>query len=164
MDSAYRFTFRRLGGLDQVVLDTGEDLSHLRELDQKLWVALSCPARGLEIDPRTLSLLDTDGDGRVRALEVLAALDWCKPRLRSLGELIPSRDGLELASIDDATVPGRATLQAAKRILAKISQRLARHRPEPARPVLLRAFGLRRLGAKGTGSPALALRREHRGG
>jgi hypothetical protein len=115
----HRFTFHRLGGLDQVALDTGEDLAHLRELDQKLWVALSCPSRGLEIDARTLALLDTDGDGRIRAPEVLAALDFCKPRLRSLGELIPGQDGLDLASIDDATAEGRAIIQATRRIAEK---------------------------------------------
>jgi hypothetical protein len=36
MERTQRFTFHRLGGLDQVALDTGEDLSHLAELDQKL--------------------------------------------------------------------------------------------------------------------------------
>jgi hypothetical protein len=85
-------------------------------------VALSCPVRGLELDPRTLSLLDLDNDGRVRAKEVLAALEWCKPRLRSLGELIPARDGLELSSLREETAEGRAALGAARRILAKLGR------------------------------------------
>jgi hypothetical protein len=119
MNQNHRWTFHRLGGLDQVALDTGEDLALLGGLDQKLWVALSCPVRGLEIDSRTLQLLDLDKDGRVRAPEILAALDWCKPRLRSLGELIPSRDQLELVSIDDSKPEGKALLNAARRLLAK---------------------------------------------
>ncbi|HEX4382038.1 MAG TPA: hypothetical protein VH083_03790, partial [Myxococcales bacterium] len=119
MNQNHRWTFHRLGGLDQVALDTGEDLALLGGLDQKLWVALSCPVRGLEIDSRTLQLLDLDKDGRVRAPEILAALDWCKPRLRSLGELIPSRDQLELVSIDDGKPEGKALLNAARRLLAK---------------------------------------------
>ena len=119
MNQTHRWTFHRLGGLDQVALDTGEDLALLSELDQKLWVALSCPVRGLEIDSRTLQLLDLDKDGRVRAPEILAALEWCKPRLRSLGELIPSRDQLDLSSIDDSKPEGKALLNAAKRLLAK---------------------------------------------
>jgi hypothetical protein len=122
MDQSHRWTFHRLGGLDQVALDTGDDLSHLRELDQKLWVALSCPTRGLEIDTRTLSLLDTDNDGRVRAPEILAALEWCRPRLRSLGELIPAADGLDLSSIDDQKPEGRAVLAAARRVLGKLGK------------------------------------------
>lgn len=51
--------FHRVGGLDQVVLETGADLAKLEQLDPKLWVALSCPTKGLEIDGRTLELLDT---------------------------------------------------------------------------------------------------------
>ena len=63
----HKWKFYRMGGLDQALVETGEDLAHLAELDQKLWVALSCPVKGLELDPRTLELLDLDKDGRVRA-------------------------------------------------------------------------------------------------
>jgi hypothetical protein len=45
-------------------------------LDQKLWVALSCPTKGIEFDARTLELLDSDADGHIRAPELLAAIDW----------------------------------------------------------------------------------------
>src|SRR5512138_703957 len=81
----YRWKFYRVGGLDQVSFESGADLAHLGELDQKLWVALSCPTKGLEIDARTLELLDLDKDGRVRAPEVIAALKWCDARLEDLG-------------------------------------------------------------------------------
>lgn len=37
------------GGLDQVSLGSSEDLKYLSQLDPKLWVALSCPVKGLEI-------------------------------------------------------------------------------------------------------------------
>jgi hypothetical protein len=32
----YRWTFYRSGGVDQVVLGSGDDVAHLEELDQKL--------------------------------------------------------------------------------------------------------------------------------
>lgn len=54
--------FFRVGGLDQVKLDSGADLVALEQLDQKLWVALSCPTKGLEFDAKTLELIDTDKD------------------------------------------------------------------------------------------------------
>jgi len=114
----HRFRFYRVGGLDQVALETGADLAALDQLDQKLWVALSCPVKGLEIDSGTLELLDLDKDGRVRAGEILAALRWCKPRLKDLGALIPSADGLAIASIDDSNPAGKALLGACKQILA----------------------------------------------
>ncbi len=50
-----------------------DDLRHLGELDQKLWSVLACPTSGLEFDTRTLQLLDGDGDGRIRAPEIIAA-------------------------------------------------------------------------------------------
>ncbi len=61
--SPYPWRFHRVGGLDQVMLDRAEDLRNLERLDQKLWVALSCPVKGLEIDAATLALLDADKDG-----------------------------------------------------------------------------------------------------
>ncbi len=114
----HRWRFHRLGGLDQVSLGTGADLAHLGELDPKLWVALGCPTRGLELDPRTLEYLDSDKDARVRVPEVLAAIRWCSTRLGDLGSLIPGADALPLSAISTATPEGRALLGAARQILA----------------------------------------------
>ena len=69
------------GGVDQVVLESGEDLVALRDLDQKLCVALACPARGTDIDEATLALFDGDHDGRVRAPEILEAIDFSSSHL-----------------------------------------------------------------------------------
>ena len=73
---SHSFKFFRAGGFDQVRIDTAADLLALKELDQKLWVALSCPVKGIEFDTRTLALIDTDNDGHLRAPELLAAIDW----------------------------------------------------------------------------------------
>lgn len=118
----HRWKFYRVGGLDQVALETGADLEHLEELDQKLWVALSCPVKGLELDERTLALLDLDHDGRVRSPEVLAALRWCRARLKDLGAIIPGRAALPLSALSDATPEGRALLGAARQILASLGK------------------------------------------
>jgi len=118
----HRWKFYRVGGLDQVVLETAADLEHLDELDQKLWVALSCPVKGLELDERTLALLDLDKDGRVRSPEILAAIAWCRARLKDLGALIPGRPALPLAAISEATPEGKALLGAARRILASLGK------------------------------------------
>src|SRR5512144_3218663 len=85
---SHRLEFRRVGGLDQVVLANGADLLALEHLDPKLWIAVSCPTKGIEIDARTLALLDTDGDGRVRVPEILAAIRFCAARLRDPGVLL----------------------------------------------------------------------------
>ena len=43
-------------GLKQVKLQSGEDLKHLKELDQKAWTVLAASNGGLRFDQRTLSL------------------------------------------------------------------------------------------------------------
>src|ERR1043165_4655379 len=86
--TSYRWRFFRAGGFDQVKLETGDDLAHLDQLDQKLWVALACPTTGIEFDPKTAALIDTDKDGRIRAPELLAAVKWAVTMLKDPDELI----------------------------------------------------------------------------
>jgi hypothetical protein len=62
----HKWRFFRSDGVDQVRLETADDLRHLDQLDQKLWAALACPTRGVEFDEKTLALLDADQDGRIR--------------------------------------------------------------------------------------------------
>jgi hypothetical protein len=59
--AAHGWRFARIGGFDQVRLETGADLLALDQLDQKLWASLSCPTHGLELDLKTLELIDSDG-------------------------------------------------------------------------------------------------------
>ncbi|MEI6704813.1 MAG: hypothetical protein WCL71_14970, partial [Deltaproteobacteria bacterium] len=73
---AHQWKFFRAGGFDQVLLESGDDLVALAELDKKLWSTLSCPVKGIEFDQRTLQLIDTDGDGHIRVPELLAAAEW----------------------------------------------------------------------------------------
>ena len=120
--SAHTWKFFRTGGLDQVLLRNGADIAHLAELDQKLWTALSCPTKGLRFDPKTLELLDTDKDGRIRVPELLAAIAWTAARLTSLDPLLDRSETLRLASLSSATPEGQALLANAKRILANLGK------------------------------------------
>ena len=88
-------------------IDTGADLLALKELDQKLWVALSCPTRGIEFDTKTLDLIDSDDDARVHANEVLGAIGWAGRLLRNPDLLVQGGDSLALTEIDDATEEGQ---------------------------------------------------------
>ncbi|HUG10554.1 MAG TPA: hypothetical protein VMM36_06050 [Opitutaceae bacterium] len=118
--TAHRWNFMRVGGLDQVRFTSGADLAALDTLDQKLWVALSCPSRGLEFDTKTLGLIDTDGDGRIRAPELIAAIKWATARLKSPESLINNGSGLPLDAIDDSTADGKVLLRAARQILMNL--------------------------------------------
>ena len=121
--SLHHWKFFRTGGLDQVALTTGADLSALEQLDQKLWVALSCPVKGLELDEKTLALIDTDADGRIRVPELLAAVKWASSRLVDPAQLLLGHDTLPLAAIN-VTAPGGAILLAsAKQILGNLGKK-----------------------------------------
>jgi hypothetical protein len=118
----HRWKFFRAGGVDQVVLGDGSDLENLKTLDLKLWVALACPIQGLEFDKRTLELLDTDGDGRIRPPEILGAVAWMRGVLRDLGDLFDADDSVPLASIDTRTDTGKDVLAGAKLILRNLGK------------------------------------------
>jgi hypothetical protein len=120
--SRYRFRFFRAGGVDQVDLADEEALSHLDALDRKLWVALACPIEGLEIDGRSLGFIDTDGDGRIRPPEILAAIAWAKEAFTDLSGFFDGKDELSLGSFSKKTETGRAVHDAARRILTNLGR------------------------------------------
>ena len=114
----HQWKFFRSGELDQVALETGADLLNLDQLDPKLWVALSCPVKGLELDEQTLALIDADGDGRIRVPELIAAVKWAAVRLNDAGDLLKGADGLPLAAISTRAEEGRQLQASARQILA----------------------------------------------
>jgi hypothetical protein len=122
MTPTHIWNFFRAGGFDQVQIDNGADLLALKELDQKLWVALSCPTRGIEFDTRTLDLIDHDRDGRVHANEVLDAIAWAGGLLKNSDLLINGSDRLTLADIDDTSEEGQQVLASAQYILKNLGK------------------------------------------
>ena len=122
MSTNHTWKFFRAGGFDQVRIDTGADLLALDELDQKLWVALACPTAGLEFDSKTLAMIDTDKDGRIRAPELIAAVKWAAERLKSADDLLRGAEPLPLSAINDAAPEGRTVLAAAREILTNLDK------------------------------------------
>ena len=120
--SKHTWTFFRAGGFNQVKLETGADLAHLDELDPKLWVALACPARGLEFDEQTLALIDSDQDGRIRAPEIIAAATWAAGLLKNPDDLVRGAASLPLASIDDSHPEGARILASARQTRANLGK------------------------------------------
>jgi len=117
MDSqtGQRWRFFRAGGFDQIRLESAADLVALRFLDQKLWATLACPLVNLELDQRMLGYIDSNGDNRIRAPEVLDAVDWALARLADPEALF--RNGpLTLASFNESP-EGRHLALSARRLL-----------------------------------------------
>lgn len=120
--SQVQWHFRKLGGREQALLRTADELCALSTLDPKLWSALSCPVEGLEFDPVTLSLLDTDEDGRVRIPEVLAAVDWLCARLHDPAVLLAPLPAMPLAVINTEAAAGKRLHAAAKAVLEHLGR------------------------------------------
>jgi len=118
----HRWRFLRAGGLDQVRLDSAADFRELENLDLKLWVALACPVKGIEFDERTLGLIDNDKDGRVRAPEIIAAVQWAEDHLKDLAALKSGSDTLPLDQINDQSPSGKAILASARQILKNLGK------------------------------------------
>src|SRR5436309_2637217 len=123
MNPHHTWKFFRAGGFDQVRLDSGADLVALDQLDQKLWVALACPTTGLEFDSKTLALIDTDKDGRIRAPEVIAATKWACRCLKNPHDLLKGSPSLPLSAINDADPEGKQLLASARQILANLGRK-----------------------------------------
>ncbi len=119
--TSHIWRFFRAGGSDQVALETADDLRHLRNLDQKLWVALACPVKGLELDERTLALMDADGDGRIRAPEVIAAVEWACAMLKDPAALYIGGD-LALSAINASSDEGAQVLASAHEVLKSLGK------------------------------------------
>ncbi len=109
-----RWRFFRAGGFDQVRIEEAEDLLALETLDQKLWMALSCPVMGVHFDVRTLEFVDSDSDGHVRAPELLEAIRWAAGCLADASVL--ARGHLRLADIRTSDAASAAISEAAHRL------------------------------------------------
>ena len=97
---ARRWAFTRVGGVDQVLLRDGADIEKLPELDQKLWAALAMPKKAAGVLPETLDALDGDGDGRIRAPDVVAAIRFCARALTSLDAFVEAGESLEVSGLE----------------------------------------------------------------
>lgn len=112
------FHFFRRGGSDQLRIEKPEDLNAVGALDQKLWVALSMPVSGQELDERTLALLDADADGRVRVPEILAAVKFMRENTADFSAFFAGKDEIALSAV----APDGIVAVAAKKILARLGK------------------------------------------
>ncbi|MBQ0127322.1 MAG: hypothetical protein KBS80_04950 [Bacteroidales bacterium] len=119
-DNNYKWEYSRIGGVTRVNLRSGEDIAHLGELDQKLWTVLSCPTKGLEFDARTLELLDTDGDGKIRVPEIVAAAQWLTSVVKDKDLILKGETVFPLAQFNTENEEGAKLLDSARQILANL--------------------------------------------
>lgn len=116
------WTFSTIGGVKRVNLDSGDDLVYLRELDPKLWTALSCPVHDLEIDNKTLELVDADKDGQIRVPEVLEAVEWIISVINNPNDLLTQVNEFPLSALNTNTELGKTLYDSAKIILKNLGK------------------------------------------
>ena len=93
-----------MGGVTRVRIQSAEDIRHLGELDKKMWTVLSCPVNGLEISSESLSLMDLDGDGKLRVKEVIATADYLCGALKDPKSLFDQTDSLAVDNIAEESI------------------------------------------------------------
>lgn len=122
MMGKYKFTFQNIGGSTRVKLQSGEDLRHLAELDEKMWTVLSCPTKGLHIDEKTLEYIDTTADGRIHVNEVIAAAEWLTSVVKNPDEILQGKNSIALDQINNETETGRKLYNSALEILKNLGK------------------------------------------
>lgn len=117
MKSNYNWKFCTVGGVTRVSIETGEDIAHLHELDQKMWTVLSCPTTGLEFDKKTLGYLDLDHDEKIRVNEVIATSQWITSVIKDPELLVKQSDSIALSDFNTDNADGLRLRNSAKQIL-----------------------------------------------
>lgn len=97
------WSFSRTGGVDQVVLKSGQDIEALARLDPKLWAVLAMPARQPAVQ-RVLEYLDTDRDGKIRIPDILRTVDELNLEFSSLDILFEETDRIEARQLRDTSL------------------------------------------------------------
>lgn len=119
-EQPHKWRFFRAGDFEQPLLKNAADLAALRQLDQKLWATLACPTDRLNISHKFLQLMDENGDARIRAPEVLNAIDWTLARLNDPDCLFTQRP-LTLADLKDGA-DSHSLILAARRLLSLLGR------------------------------------------
>ena len=116
----YDWKFSTVGGVTRVNIESGQDILHLDELDRKLWTALSCPLKGLEIDEKTMTMLDTNGDGKIHIEEIVAASKWLTSVINDPELLLKRSSVLPFTAFNTSNEEGLHLLETAKQILENL--------------------------------------------
>lgn len=116
-NNKYEWKYCSLGGITRVTITSGEDIAHLSELDQKMWTVLSCPVKGLELDERTLDLIDYDRDGKIRVDEIIQASQWLCRVIKNADNILLGHDFIALEDFNTDDEEGLRLQEFAKQVL-----------------------------------------------
>ena len=118
----HSWSFENIGGSTRVKINTGADIAHLDELDPKMWTVLSCPAKGLEIDDKSLQYMDTDSDGKIRVNDIVATAKWITSAIKNADLLLKGDDHIDIEQLNQEDANGKKLYNSAKQILANLNK------------------------------------------
>ena len=121
-DQKYKWEFENIGGCSRVRISSGNDIAHLDELDIKMWTVLSCPAKGLEIEEKSLKYMDRDADGKIRVSDVISVAKWTTGALKNPDLLLEGKDCVNIEDINVENEIGLKLSKAAKQILSNLNK------------------------------------------
>ena len=121
-DKKYKWEFENIGGSLRVKIGSGEDIAHLAELDPKMWTALSCPVKGLEIDEKSLAYMDCDKDGKIRINDVIATSQWITAAVRNPDLILEGNGSIALEQFNTEDVNGAKLASSARQILDNLGK------------------------------------------
>ena len=121
-DQNYKWEFENIGGCSRVRISSGNDIAHLDELDIKMWTVLSCPAKGLEIEEKSLKYMDRDADGKIRVSDVISVAKWTTGALKNPDLLLEGKDWVNIEDINVENEIGLKLSKAARQILSNLNK------------------------------------------
>lgn len=121
-NNGYKWTFNTVGGVARVKISSGADIAHLDELDPKMWTVLSCPVSGLEIDEKSLSYVDCDGDGKIRVNDVVATAKWLTGVLNNPDAILEGKDSFDIELFNKEDASGLKLYNSSKQILENLGK------------------------------------------
>ena len=118
----YNWEFANIGGSSRVKISKGEDIAHLDELDPKMWTVLSCPVTGLEIDSKSLSYMDLDGDSKLRINDITGVAKWITSVLKDSNLILKGSDSIDINNLNVDDANGAKLYNSAQQILKNLGK------------------------------------------
>ena len=117
-----RMRLRKYGRSYQLRLESAEDLAHLLNLGESLWMATSAPVDVFTCDKVFLEFVDSDRNGRIRCDEIQAAVEWLLRMFSNRERIGTESDVLRLDDINCDHKEGQELRSAAARILTNLGE------------------------------------------
>ena len=112
--------FQRLGGSFQLLVERPSDLAYIPEMNDALWAMTSARCGAFRADPDFLSMMDSDGNGRIRVNEVKDAVRWMISVLSNFDGVMKGADTLRLSAVNRNHPDGREIIRTVRVALANL--------------------------------------------